>query len=224
MILFYGRISAMPHPKAILFDLDGTLVDSVPLWIEANLKTLASLGVSMNAQEFLTNFYHEGLHYEGILEKCGASTENAEQFYSDRNNQFAHLLHQKVEWIGKTESTLKLCAAKVPLGMMTGSRRFFVDAMDERLNLSSLFSAIVTRDDTGTKMKPDPYGLLLLAERLGIAPELCTYVGDLDVDMEAAKRAGMSSCLIKTALTPEGAEKGADVVIEKIERLVEMLK
>ena len=106
---------------------------------------------------------------------------------------------------------------------MTGSKRRFVDAMDDRLSLSSLFAAIVTRDDTGTKMKPDPYGLLLLAERIGIAPKACMYVGDQYVDVQAAKNAYMSCCLLKTKETPEGAIKGADMVIDKIEELVKIL-
>ncbi len=213
----------MPQPKAILFDLDGTLVDSVPLWIKANLRALAPLGVVMDAERFLTDFYHAGLHYEGILEQCGADPQENEHFYHDRDNRFASLLREHVQWTGGAQKTLQRCAALGPLGMMTGSRRRFVDAMDERLHLSSLFATIVTRDDTGTKMKPDPYGLLLLAERIGIAPTACMYVGDQHVDVQAAKRAHMSACLLTTKETPEGATVGADFVIDKIEDLMEIL-
>lgn len=213
----------MPQTKAILFDLDGTLVDSVPLWIEANLRALESLHVVMDADSFLKEIYHAGLHYEGILEKCAIDTEHAEQFYQDRDNRFADLLRKKVEWTGKAEKTLQLCAARAPLGMMTGSKRRFVDAMDSRLNLSSLFTAIVTRDDTGIKMKPNPYGLLLLAEQIGVAPAACMYVGDQYIDVQAAKNAQMSVCLLTTKETPGGAEKEADFVIDTIEKLVGIL-
>ena len=210
----------MPQFQAILFDLDGTLVDSIPFWIEANLRALEPLNVRMDADAFLKNFYHAGLHYEGILEKCAVSTEQNERFYRDRDDRFDDLLRKKVEWIGKAEKTLQHCKAHALLGMMTGSKRRFINAMDARLHLSSLFTAIVTRDDTGIKMKPDPYGLLLLAKQIGIAPQDCLYVGDQHVDVQAAKNAKMSVCLLERTETPEGAAKGADFVIRKIEGLV----
>ncbi len=214
----------MPQPKAILFDLDGTLVDSVPLWIKANLRALESLNVVLDADTFLKQIYHAGLHYEGILEQCGVDPEHGKQFYSDRDDRFSALLREKVEWTGAAEKVLKQCAAKAPLGVMTGSKRRFVDAMDERLHLSSLFTVIVTRDDTGTKMKPDPYGLLLLAKGLGVAAADCLYVGDQGIDVRAAENARMSVCLLITKETPDGAGKGADFVIERIEDLVGILK
>ncbi len=211
------------HFAAILFDLDGTLVDSIPFWIEANIQALKSLGVHIDAETFLKDFYHAGLHYEGILEKLSATSKNPEQFYRDRDDLFTELVRTKIEWIDGTEAVLKKCAMNYPLGMMTGSRRGFIDAMDDRLKLSSLFSSIITRDDTGTKMKPDPYGLLLLAERLGVKAEDCLYVGDQKVDVQAAKNAGMASCHVRWKQTPDNAEKGADYVIESIGDLLDIV-
>lgn len=211
------------QPKAILFDLDGTLVDSVPLWIEANIHTLKSFGVTMEPENFLKEIYHAGLHYRGILEHCGIDTKHAERFYSDRNDLFAELLRKNVRWIGDAERTLRQCAALAPLGMLTAAKLRFIEAMDERLTLSSLFSAIITADDTMQHMKPDPYGLLLLTERLKVAPEHCIYVGDQGVDVEAAKKAGMLCCLLNRVETPQGAEKDATMVIDKIEDLLPLL-
>lgn len=213
----------MTQPKALLFDLDGTLVDSVPLWIEANLEILKSLDVMMTAAAFLKEIYHAGLHYEGILEKCGVPMEKSERFYRERDALFADLLRKNVQWTGEAEKTLQVCASHAPLGMMTGSRRCFIDAMDEKLSLSALFKSIVTRDDTGKKMKPDPYGLLILAEHLEVKPAECLYVGDQYVDVQAAKNAHMPVCLLKTKETPDGAGKEADMVITAIETIAKNL-
>lgn len=150
-------------------------------------------------------------------------TDHAEKFYRDRDDRFVERLRTSVRWIGKAEETLRRCALHAPLGMMTAAKRRFIAAMDARLHLSPLFAAIVTRDETGTKMKPDPYGLLLLAERLGVAPEFCLYVGDQHVDVQAAKNARMSACLLKTKETPDGAAVEANMVIERIEELAELL-
>jgi N-acetyl-D-muramate 6-phosphate phosphatase len=212
-----------PAMQALLFDLDGTLVDSVPLWIEANLRALRARDVVMDEQTFLTTIYQHGMHYHGILEQCGVSTEGADQFYQERNDLFDMLLRQKAQWIGDAETALQECAKQVPLGLMTGSARRFIDAMDSRLHLSKLFRALVTYDDTGVKMKPDPYGLLLLAETIGIDPTDCVYVGDQLVDVQGARAAGMKSCLIPSTYTPKGTEHEADIVLHNIGEIISLL-
>ena len=210
--------------KAILFDLDGTLVDSIPLWIEANLRALAARHCIMDKRTFLTEVYQRGFHYHGILEHCGLRTQDAEKFYRERNNFFDELLREKVEWMGKAEQTLQACAAIMPLGLMTGSARRFIDAMDARLHLSKIFRAIVTYDDTGLQMKPDPYGLFLLAKKLKVQAAACAYVGDQLVDVQAARAAGMTSVLIPTKDTPQGAAKEADVVLKNTEDVTDIVK
>ncbi len=210
--------------RTLLFDLDGTLVDSIPLWIDANLQTLKKWKIVMDAQEFLTEFYQQGLHHHGIVEKCGLSTEMADEFYEERNALFEKLLREKVEWMGTAGKVLKACAKRMPLGLMTGATRECIDAMDQRLHLSILFRAIVTYDDTGLRMKPNPYGLLLLTEKLGVDPEECMYVGDQTVDVQAARAIGMKSCLIPTSSTPEGAAEMADHVLGSMEELRNILR
>lgn len=210
--------------KALLFDLDGTLVDSIPLWIRANLHTLEDWNVPMDAQTFLTKIYQQGFHHHGILEQCSVVTERAGQFYEERNAYFATLLPQKIEWLGGAGKVLQECAAQVPLGLMTGTTRQCIEAMDGRLHLSDIFREIVTYDDTGLKMKPDPYGLMLLTAKLSLDPASCVYIGDQPVDMQAARAAGMKSCLIPTKSTQEGAIEFADIVLPSIEAVPILLK
>lgn len=207
--------------KALLFDLDGTLVDSYSLWLEANLQALQAWDFRMDEQTFVQEIYLEGLHYHGILEKCGLSTERSAQFYRERDDLYEALLRKKAQWIGSAEMTLKQCATKLPLGLMTGSASSYIAALDTRLHLSKIFSALVTYDDTGLKMKPNPYGLFLLAEKLGVDPFNCTYVGNEHEDIEAAHAAGMKSFLLSTKDTPENAVDAADVVLQQIEDILE---
>lgn len=209
--------------KALLFDLDGTLVDSIPLWIEANLAELAKRNFTMNPQTFIAEIYQKGLHYHGILEKCGISMDRAQEFYDNRNKLFDELLRTKIEWLGEAGTTLQECTARLPLGLMTGSTRHSIEAMDQRLHLSKIFREMITFDDTGFTMKPDPYGLLLLIERLGIDPTECMYVGDQLVDVRASKAAGMRSCLIQTKNTPAEATEEADIVIQRIEEVLTII-
>ena len=202
--------------QALLFDLDGTLVDSIPLWIAANLQTLKGRGVEMTEQKFLTDFYQLGYHYHGILEKCGLAGENGQKFYQERNKLFEQLLQKKVEWLGEAGAVLKQCGKKVPLGLLTGAKRRAIEAMDVRLHFSNLFTEIITYDDTGDRMKPDPYGLLLLTERLTVDPRECVYVGDQYVDVQAAHSANMKCWLIPTNNTPTQTLAEADVILKSI--------
>lgn len=199
--------------KALLFDLDGTLVDSIPTWVDANIRMLKKFGYSMDPDVFLKDYYQKGLHFKGILEKCGLDLSLGERFYPQRDDLYIELLGKNVEWIGEAGEVLKKCAEKLPLGLMTGSRRSFIDALESRLHLSRLFKAIITYDDTGEKMKPNPFGLLLLTKKLGVDPAECLYIGDQMVDPIAARNAGMKSCLIPFRETPSGAEAEADYVI-----------
>src|SRR3989344_2370787 len=202
--------------KALLFDLDGTLVDTIPTWIEANIRILKEFGIQMDQKVFLQEYYQKGLHFKGILEKCGLDLSLGDTFYPKRDDLYIELLGKNVEWIDTAGKILEKCAAKIPLGLMTGSKKSFIDALEPKLRLTHLFKAIITYDDTGERMKPDPYGLLLLTGKLGVDPAACLYVGDQTEDTIAARNAGMKSCLIPFRETPKGAEEEADYVIASL--------
>ncbi|MEI8230128.1 MAG: HAD-IA family hydrolase [Candidatus Peregrinibacteria bacterium] len=200
---------------ALLFDLDGTLVDTVPLWVSANVAMLARYGFAISNDAFLKNYYHTGLHYTGILEKAGIPLERAAKFYADRDRLYEGILGERAEWVPGAENVLTELSARLTLGMLTGSKRSFIDALDRKLRLSSYFKVIVTYDDTQERIKPDPFGLELLTQKLNVDPRECWYVGDQLVDITAAHAMGMKVCLLRVPSTPENAA-GADREIEKI--------
>ncbi len=210
--------------KALLFDLDGTLVDTIPLWIEANIRALKDLRYTMDSETFLHEFYQKGLHFRGILEQCGLDPKHGKSFYSQRDNLYVGLLKENVEWIGNAGEVLTKCAAKIPLGLMTGSRRSFIDALEPKLKLSRLFKTIITYDDTGERMKPNPYGLLLLTKKMIVEPQSCLYVGDQDVDAKAARAVGMMCCIIPRNETPKEAAIEADIVLKNIDDVVRIVE
>ena len=194
--------------------------DSIPLWISVNVKALHRLGFSMNERTFLKEYYFDGLHHAGILEKCGLPVSNAKQFYEERNRLYEESLRREAIWLPDAEDVLKHCAKRRPLGMLTGSRRAFIDAINDRLHLSTFFQAIVTYDETLERQKPDPFGLQLLSRKLNVPSQQCLYIGDQRVDVTAAHAAGMKVCLIRRKETPAGAEEGADFVIRTIGEVI----
>ena len=209
----------MSRIEAVLFDLDGTLVDSIPAWLRANVQVLSHFGYSITPGRFYDEFYRRGLHHAGILEQCGLHLERAKDFYENRNDVFVDLLRTDVTWIGSAEKVLRECAKRFPLGIMTGSTQRCVSAIDACWGLKQYFRTIVAYDETGTRMKPDPYGLELLTSALGVTPADCLYVGDQPVDVLAARSIGMRSAIL-TSSSKGDISAQPDFLVSSLEDLL----
>jgi phosphoglycolate phosphatase len=183
-----------PHLKAVLFDLDGTLIDSAPgLGIAADLmrtkRGLASLPLSRyrpmagaGARGMLSVALDKTVHspdYEALKE---------EFFQTYEACMLAHceLFGGVVEMIeGLTQRQLKW-------GIVTNkSARFTVPIVDSIASFSS--AQAVVSGDTTAYSKPHPEPLFEAARRLGVLPNECIYVGDDKRDIDAARAAGMLS-------------------------------
>ena len=211
--------------KTILFDLDGTLIDTIPLWQRAYLETLQKEGVTLDLDEFMAKIYHGNAHFNTIFEEYGFPEEEWIRIREDRDRQYCNLLRKESAWMDGAKELLEFAKAIHPIGMMTGSWTRYVDAIDKKLDIYAHFSAVVTCDDTQEgRSKPNPYGLELLAEQLGVDAKECLYVGDQKFDVGAANAANMTSCLIWREWTPVGADEGADITCSSLDELLELLQ
>ncbi|MDB4978896.1 MAG: gph [Candidatus Peribacteria bacterium] len=203
-------------PSAILFDLDGTLVETIDLWHQAVGESLKHAGMNATPEQ-LTAWYSAALHFEGILDIFGRTEADAPNVRRMRDDMYVDLLRQNVEWLpGVLEVLDQLKAEKMPMGMITGSHRRYVDAIDERLSLNHYFGTIITADEMGKFMKPHPHGLFMAADALGVEAKNCIFVGDQLFDIGAAKAAGITAVLIPHLHSPAGATEEADTVIESL--------
>ncbi|MBU0459162.1 HAD family phosphatase [Patescibacteria group bacterium] len=188
--------------SGIIFDLDGTLVESMLLYKEAFMHMIKQADIPMSSDEFW-EMYWNNTHISKILKLN--NLENEEQrFRLIRDKYYMNLLRKKVEWFPDAKVLLDTLPIEIPKAILTGSWMKYVDAIETRLPISDYFETIVTCDDFLPKGKPDPCGLLIAAERLGVSPEKCVYIGDQLFDIEAAHNAGMDGILIKRPVyTPE---------------------
>ncbi|TSC59122.1 MAG: phosphoglycolate phosphatase [Candidatus Peregrinibacteria bacterium Greene0416_19] len=207
--------------RAVLFDLDGTLVNTIDLYERAVIGSLATIGIDYPSDRFVAD-YMAGRHLRDILAEFGLTEEHAPSVRGARDRLYEELLGQAVEWSPGAEELLKKTAERYPLGIVTGSWRSYVDRIERKLALSRYTNIIVTADDMGMGkfQKPHPHGLLLAADRLGAAPEECVYIGDQLFDIEAAKRAGMRSVLVIGKHTPAGGQEEADEVARSLEEVL----
>ena len=173
--------------RAVLFDLDGTLIDSIDHIIACWQETVrTSLGREITREEVLPTLGRALLEcFEEIAPGRG---EEMREFY--RAHQKSTHDTMVTLFPGTREALDRLSDARLTLGVVTSKG---LPVATEGLNLFGLmsyFSTLVTYEDT-TRHKPNPDPLLVGLERLGMQPADVVYIGDAVVDIQAGKAAGM---------------------------------
>jgi pyrophosphatase PpaX len=177
----------MMRCSVVLFDLDGTLVDSGPILL-ASMRhaTKTVLDREFADDELLAHVGGWGLH-EQMRVFDAARAEELVQCYREHNEP----LHAELAWCTGMKPVLdRLAEQGRTLGLVTTKRRRTVELAFAALPLERYFDVFVASDDT-RRHKPHPEPLLLALERLGRAPEEAAYVGDAPFDVEAAKAGGL---------------------------------
>lgn len=196
--------------RAVLFDLDGTLVDSAP-----DLAAAADgLRVSSGLPSLPLSAYraHAGSGARGMLKVAfGIGPEDAS--FDLRKHAFflayeACLTERTVAFEGVQPMVDRLLAAKLPWGVVTNKAERFSLPLTSAMPLFRTASAIVSGDTT-PHAKPHPAPLLEAARRLGFAPEQCVYVGDDLRDIQAGQAAGMRTVAARYGYLGAGADVSA---------------
>ncbi|MEC5325179.1 phosphoglycolate phosphatase [Aurantimonas sp. A3-2-R12] len=215
-------MAGMAWPKAVLFDLDGTLVDSAPD-IHASLnQTLASYGEPPFTLEAVTRMIGGGV--PKLIERAyaalgkdidPASRDKAvERFlaiYEPRATELTTLT------AGASEATRVFKEAGVPIGVVTNKPEAATREILAHFGLLELLDVVVG-GDAGPDKKPAPGLLLLACERLGLGVADVVFVGDSENDVEAAVAAKMTVIAVRggyTAIAPE--DLGADELVDRID-------
>ena len=171
----------------VLFDLDGTVIDSGKLILASfRYATLSVLGRELTDEQL-----RAGVGGTTLEEQMRAieATRADELVTAYRAHNLP--LHAELEACAGIEAALgQLQREGRRLGIVTAKRRATVDLAFDVLPLAHLFGAVVTNDDV-ERGKPWPDGILLALERLGGRPEEAAYVGDSPYDVGAAKAAGV---------------------------------
>lgn len=177
--------------RAYLFDCDGTIVDSMPLHYKAWKKSLAEHGC----------VYDEKLFYEWggrpireiirLLNEMQGLDMPVEEVAA-RKEALYHQLVPTVQPIPQVVEHIDAQHGRIPLAVVSGSRRSSVLASLGAVNLLDKFDTLVCAEDYKNG-KPAPDAFLLAAERLGVPPADCLVFEDTDLGIEAATAAGMIS-------------------------------
>ena len=196
--------------RAVLFDLDGTLVDSAPdLAAAADILRVRSGLPSLPLSAYRA---HAGSGARGMLKVAfGIGPEDAD--FELRKQAFfqayeASLTQRTIVFAGVQAMVDRLLAAKLPWGVVTNKAERFSLPLTAAIPLFSSASVIVSGDTT-PHAKPHPAPLLEAARRMGLAPEHCVYVGDDLRDIQAGQAAGMRTVAASYGYLGAGADVAA---------------
>jgi pyrophosphatase PpaX len=207
--------------RAVLFDLDGTLIHSVDHIVKCwQHTTLTCLGREMTREEILPTL---GRTLVDAFEEI-APGRSAELYatYRARQVQMHDLEVRLVP--GTFEALEALRGLGFALGVVTSKRLPIAMQGLDLFNLASFFEVIVTMEDS-PRHKPAPDPLLVAAQKLAIEPSEAIYVGDADVDMLAAYAAGMSRIWVKWGVGTLGdlQEAMPDFIVDSMDEVVSLV-
>ena len=184
-----ATISIPPYIRALLFDCDGTLVDTMPLHWQAWQDGLRELGIEVSV-EFIATY--RGATVSDIVAAINQATGHsidAASFVPRKQARFRELL-PGVREIALVADIVRAHHGQLPMAVVSGGSRRNVMASLEATEMARYFPVVLTSDDPFPG-KPAPDIMLEAARRLGVAPELCQVFEDGDLGLDAARAAGM---------------------------------
>ena len=186
-------------PRAVLFDLDGTLLDTIADLADAANLMLAELGRPARTQAEIHSFVGKGI--PNLVRRCMTEATHATETEIDAAVAVFRRHYAAVNGVrttiypGVVETLQTLRARDIRLAVVTNKAEAFTLPLLERMAIAHYFDAVVSGDTLAVK-KPDPATVHLACARLGVAPAEALMIGDSANDALAAQGAGMPVLLV----------------------------
>ncbi len=191
----------IPDPStydAVIFDCDGTLVDSMPMHYRAWVHALKACGFE---HEFTPERHHAnaGMPIPATVAQLNEifATNIAPDSLAEIRTKYVHKHHSEVGIIPEVVDFAKSLIGEKPMAVASGSEADIVNAVLTAHDLTSLFETVITPADV-PRGKPAPDMFLLAAERMGIHPERCLVFEDGQLGIDAAVAARMATVFVPT--------------------------
>jgi phosphoglycolate phosphatase len=221
-------MSAANHRfQAVVFDLDGTLIDSAPDIADAINMVLADLGRVAVHEAVVRELVGSGWAglLERILEKTGGDAEQGTEWVVQRFRDYYVPRSTRLSSLYPTAmDTIQLLHGQgVKLGICTNKRQVATDVVVENFGLKRYVDSVIGGDTAGA-MKPDPRHLAAVLAELGVEASAALMVGDSKADVAAARALAMPVAVVSYGYTAIPAhELEGDVLIDRLADLPEHL-
>lgn len=213
----------LDHIKAVIFDLDGTLVESMSMWKDIDVEYLKkfNLPVPENLQQDIEglNMYQTAVYFKETFN----IPDRLEDIMATWNAMAFEKYTCEIPLKPGVRPFLEALEKKhIPCGIATTNSRFLTEAILTSHRIDSFFSVIVTGDEI-TKGKPDPEIYLKASEKMNVSPEECLVFEDIPYGIMAGKQAGMRVCAVEDVYSVKDREEKlrlADFYIDNYEELL----
>jgi len=209
--------------KIILFDLDGTLLDSNEAILESFSKAYESFGVASPSSESILPLI--GLPLEMMFIKLGVSEADSLKYVKAYKEHYVTIHTQKTKLLPQVEEAIKLAHGYANLGVVTTKTSEYSRVLLEHFGLMKYFTVLIGREDVQNP-KPHPEGILKATEKLNHQGGIVTYlIGDTCEDMIAAEEAEIGGIGVLTGSTSKAALlEYADFVTEDVYKAVILIE
>ncbi len=169
--------------EALLFDLDGTLLDSFACHLEAFRQTFAHYGIEMSDELFRGSYSPDWYQTYRAFGLPANVWKEADSYWAKITSARSPVVFPGVG------DSLAVLSRRFTLGVVTSGSRTRVRAALARTALDSFFKVVITGDDVKQK-KPSPEGLLMALRELRLRPDQALFIGDAEADLKMARAAG----------------------------------
>lgn len=212
--------------EAVIFDLDGSLVDSMWMWRDIDIEYLGRFGIPL-PEDLQSNIEGMSLGETAVyFKEHFGIPDSIEQMKADWNEMARNKYLYEVPFKAHAREFLEECVARgIKLGIATSNSRELVNAISEALNFNNYFSCIITGCDV-ERGKPFPDIYLKAASGLGVKPENCLVFEDIIPGIRAGKAAGMRVCAVEDAYSVNEREfkkATADFYIDDYNEVISVL-
>ncbi len=190
----------MSDIRAIIFDCDGTLADTMPSHYEAWITILARYELVMDEDRFYALGGWPTRKVAELLAREAGRCVDVERLSHEKESLFDELVHLILP-IPPVLEVVRSHQGKLPLAVATGAVRSVCERILRQIGVADAFDTIVSSEDV-ERHKPAPDIFLEAARRVGVAPAYCRVYEDTDPGIEAARRAGMEPIDVRDFYTP----------------------
>ena len=208
----------MKNIKAVIFDMDGVIIDSEPIHSRVKMDTFAHFGLEFNEADLV--------HYMGrtsnaifseTIAKAGRTDIQPEDMAAYKHSHYLEILQsgEIAPVMGSVDLIKSLHAAGLPLALATSSNVRVMNTVLDSFGIRPYFTSILSGGEL-PESKPNPAIYLISAERLGIDPAACLVIEDTTNGILAAKRAGMYCVAYRNPNSGKQDLSKADEIVDSL--------
>jgi HAD superfamily hydrolase (TIGR01509 family) len=176
--------------EAVIFDMDGLLVDSEPVWDKARSSMAAEAGKEWNQDDHKAVMGVNTEEWAAYMIQRLELTISPQEVQAEIVQRMLEMYRQRVPYLPGAVEAVTLAAQNYPTALASGSHRSLIDAVTNDAQMRGKFQVIQSADEVGVG-KPAPDVYLQTARRLGFSPETCLCLEDSGNGILAGLRAGM---------------------------------